>query len=463
MCRHTVLVCLTVVMIVALLTASGCGGGGRGGGSAERRFDSLPDAPLLMAPQMALRSRWQRTELYYYIHNTSPDFSADSQRSIFRTAMSTWSSVCSLKITEVDSPLRADIVIGFGTASHCELYSSYGIPCPSGSSFDGEGGTIAHAYYPLAVNTDGQCHFDDDEFFADSQSSDRMYLLSVAIHEIGHSLGLDHRQSPDSVMYPSYTGRTRLSREDIAAIQHLYGAKDGSQPPAMPPTPPKTPGQIPSSQRPSADDWDGDKLTNAQEYYLVGTDPFRADTDGDTLIDSEVLVGLNPLNPDTDGDGRDDGRELREGTSPFWPTFAERDEVKQFVGVYSGVDSDGDGFGFAVEPDATAYALLRTILLGYPMDLWMVGGINASGLVVFLSYDYTFVYVGQIVGNVAVGSFETIWGRQGTWYAFRERASSSGRDVVAGRVLARGNFDHKVPTRDEQAVPTHPALRRVRR
>src|SRR5579883_1060989 len=50
-------------------------------------------------------------------------------------------------------------------------------------------------------------------------------LYSVAIHEAGHTLGLDHNDVPGSVMNKDYSYRTGLSATDIVSIQQLYGAR----------------------------------------------------------------------------------------------------------------------------------------------------------------------------------------------------------------------------------------------
>jgi hypothetical protein len=59
------------------------------------------------------------------------------------------------------------------------------------------------------------------------------------------------------------------------------------------------------------DDADGDGLSSAQEA-AHGTDPLKADTDGDGLTDSaEVnIYYTNPVQADTDGDGLTDGAEV---------------------------------------------------------------------------------------------------------------------------------------------------------
>ena len=67
---------------------------------------------------------------------------------------------------------------------------------------------------------------------------------------------------------------------------------------------------------PDRDD-DGDGITNGEEI-AQGTNPGSDDTDSDLLTDDEELaLGTDPLNYDTDGDGASDYTEVRLGTDPL--------------------------------------------------------------------------------------------------------------------------------------------------
>ena len=67
----------------------------------------------------------------------------------------------------------------------------------------------------------------------------------------------------------------------------------------------------------SETDKDLDGLTDAEEKKY-GTDPAKADTDGDGVLDKDeiAIYRSNPLKADTDGDGVKDGAEVRRGLNP---------------------------------------------------------------------------------------------------------------------------------------------------
>ena len=94
-----------------------------------------------------------------------------------------------------------------------------------GKPFDGPGNTLAHAFFPLSG---GDVHFDEDEAWVTGTSTvptTSKSLLSVAVHEIGHSLGLKHSSVPGALMGPLYqtTTGTELADDDIRGAQSLYG------------------------------------------------------------------------------------------------------------------------------------------------------------------------------------------------------------------------------------------------
>ncbi|XP_016065992.1 PREDICTED: matrix metalloproteinase-21 [Miniopterus natalensis] len=139
------------------------------------------------------------------------------QRSVLRLAFRMWSEVTPLSFREdlAGPGATVDIKLGFGRGRH--------LGCPR--VFDGIGQEFAHAWHL------GDIHFDDDEHFTPPTSSMGVSLLQVAVHEIGHVLGLPHTYRTGSIMQPNYIPQGpafELDWSDRKAIQKLYGSCEGS-------------------------------------------------------------------------------------------------------------------------------------------------------------------------------------------------------------------------------------------
>ncbi|KRZ57786.1 Acyl-protein thioesterase 1 [Trichinella nativa] len=98
-----------------------------------------------------------------------------------------------------------------------------------GEPFDGQGGILAHAFFP---RYGGDVHFDDDEYWTPEPNSG-VDLYAVAAHEIGHSLGLKHSKNRNALMAPFYqtysNSGIHLHNDDIQALQYLYGTEEAAE------------------------------------------------------------------------------------------------------------------------------------------------------------------------------------------------------------------------------------------
>lgn len=103
-------------------------------------------------------------------------------------------------------------------------------------------------------------------------------------------------------------------------------------------------------------DASGDGMTIAQDVYH-GTNPIKADTDGDGVTDhDEVFVyETNPTQTDSDGDGVTDGNELFAYDTDPLDSHSDNDslddgvEVNQYGSDPTQVDTDSDGLDDGVE------------------------------------------------------------------------------------------------------------------
>uniref|UniRef100_A0A0R3RZB7 ZnMc domain-containing protein n=1 Tax=Elaeophora elaphi TaxID=1147741 RepID=A0A0R3RZB7_9BILA len=140
-------------------------------------------------------------------------------KSILRQAFEKWSNSSRGALTFKDlSPL--DRTAGITGANFDVLFAKYAHG--DKESFDGFGGIVAHSGYPV----EGIIHFDGSEYWSiDGRTG--LDLRYVALHEIGHALGLRHSKDPKAIMHPYYSDQLKegfkLGEDDILGIRKLYG------------------------------------------------------------------------------------------------------------------------------------------------------------------------------------------------------------------------------------------------
>jgi hypothetical protein len=152
--------------------------------------------------------------------NLSADLpSSDWQLTILR-AFQTWAVNANVNIgvvadggqaIETPGPLQGDPRFGDIRIEDLSLGSSVGAISSGFNLFGSGAGTV---------------RFNSDVHFSNGIQTGALDLLTVAIHEAGHALGIGDNTDPTSVEYQSYQGvRTVLSAGDIAILQSLYGAR----------------------------------------------------------------------------------------------------------------------------------------------------------------------------------------------------------------------------------------------
>jgi hypothetical protein len=153
-------------------------------------------------------------ELSFYLGLPTPDLPLALQHAALIAALDVWGSTAALTFTETFSagqPRSLDFNFQTGGFSP---------------------GILAFAFFPAPPNSEpiaGDVFFNED--FTWEVGNDLGFaafdLVLIAVHEIGHSLGLNHSTTANAVMRPFVSSGDvfdGLHTDDIAGIESLYAA-----------------------------------------------------------------------------------------------------------------------------------------------------------------------------------------------------------------------------------------------
>ncbi|XP_010778990.1 matrix metalloproteinase-15-like [Notothenia coriiceps] len=195
--------------------------------------------------------QWDKDHITYSLLKYHALLGEEQTYKAIRSAFDVWRRVTPLTFEELPAEHNnhsingskselSDILLLFASGYHGDM-----------SLFDGEGGSLAHAYYP-GPGIGGDVHFDEDEpWTLDNKNPEGIDLFLVAVHELGHALGLEHSDNPSAIMAPLYqwthTHNFSLHEDDIRGIQYIYGKRH-----ALPTSPPvlRTSTSIPTDSQP---------------------------------------------------------------------------------------------------------------------------------------------------------------------------------------------------------------------
>jgi hypothetical protein len=346
----------------------------------EYRFDGLPSKTNESSAFQEYQAiaKWDTTDIKYYFINGTDKLPADEEKTVIGQAFGLWAAQTPLTFAETTTENDANIVIEWAVGDHGD-----------GDPFDGPGDVLAHASFPNPY--DGRqafLHFDDERWV--NSNNQNVDLMTVAAHEIGHTLGLAHSSDPNSLIYPSYDGPRRfLGQDDIAAAQDLYGVASNPQPAPS----------VPGNQAPpaaSGTDTDQDGISDQDESLATGTDPTNPDSDQDGLLDGvEVVNHMNPLDPDMDKDGISDGEEVNNGTDPLFPEQGDiSPQLEQDVNDFLSNAIDLEIEAYQKESaDVVSSVMAGDALANVQSD---IASLSQQGLVMISEIDYYKSYISDI-------------------------------------------------------------------
>ena len=175
----------------------------------------LPD--MVSGVDFATTCAWIQRGFTYAFRNGTNDIVGESEFQAVRNAFRTWAAIVPLTFTEVGVDGYHDIEIDWRDA-HDPDHSMVG-------------GVLAHSDFPqgcgvVTNNFPKPLHYDDSEnVWSIGAVSGSFDVETVALHEIGHIIGLAHSSVTGAVMYPSVSDNFTLRvlrDDDIAGVRRQY-------------------------------------------------------------------------------------------------------------------------------------------------------------------------------------------------------------------------------------------------
>ena len=184
---------------------------------ASRARCGFPDVVASAGPEFSTTCTWNRNSLTYAFDTGTTDVAGDGERDAVRRAFASWSAVVQISFREVGTGDSPDIFIDW-TQANC-------------GDANMTGGVLAHADYPPGCGFYGNAlprplHFDDQEHtWCIGAVANQYDVETVALHEIGHILGLAHSSVAGAVMFPTVSPNSTnrvLTADDIEGVRRMY-------------------------------------------------------------------------------------------------------------------------------------------------------------------------------------------------------------------------------------------------
>ncbi|CAD7699861.1 unnamed protein product [Ostreobium quekettii] len=145
----------------------------------------------------------------YWVGVAPANLDQDTLESEIGAAFAAWGEVTGVIFTRVGTKEEAKVKVTWGDRSPDNFFL-----------FDGPGGALAHS-------TREYIQFDRAEHWlgqGDQPEAGAFHVLPVALHEVGHVLGLTHSSNSDDVMAPYYAGKLELAEGDKQRARELWVA-----------------------------------------------------------------------------------------------------------------------------------------------------------------------------------------------------------------------------------------------